>query len=61
VRPLPRRYKGCALPATEPDVYGDFAVTDEASGDEVKVRFQGWHGLVRADQKVAADNKTFTI
>jgi hypothetical protein len=42
-------------------VYGDFAVTDEASGDEVKVRFQGWHGLVRADQKVAADNKTFTI
>jgi hypothetical protein len=61
VRPLPHRYKECTWPATEPDVCGAFTVPDGASGDEATVRFQGWHGLVRADQKVAADNETFTI
>lgn len=61
VRPLPRKYRGRLITASEPDVCGSFAVTDEQSGEKVTVHCHRWHGLVRPDQKVAAGNETASI
>ena len=55
VRPLPRKYKGHTIPATPPDVETEFPFQGRT------IRVQGWHNLVRANQKAAADNETFTI
>lgn len=56
VRPLARKYRGRLIAASQPDVSGSFTVIDEQNGEAVTVPFHGWHGLVRSDQKVAADN-----
>jgi hypothetical protein len=61
LRPLPRRYRGKLLAASEPDVCGSFTEPAEAGAAAVTVHFQGWHEVVRADQKVAADNQTVTV
>lgn len=55
VRPLPRRYRGRTLPATPPDEQQAFRHQGRV------IRAQGWHGLVRSDQKVSAQNETFSI
>jgi len=55
VRPLARRYRDRTLPATPPDEERTFVY----QGREVCA--QGYHGLVRSDQKVSADNATFSI
>lgn len=55
VRPLPRRYRGRTIPATPPDEEQEFRHQGRV------VRAQGWHGLVRSDQKVSAKNETFSI
>jgi hypothetical protein len=55
VRPLARTYKDHHLPATPPDVTAQFTYADRVIG------VQGWHDLVRRDQKVAAAQATFTI
>jgi len=55
VRPLARSYKDHQLPATPPDVTTQFIYAGR------RIQVQGWHDLVRSDQKVAADNVTFTI
>ena len=55
VRPLARTYKDHHLPATPPDVTAQFTYAGRVIGA------QGWHDLVRRDQKVAADQTTFTI
>jgi hypothetical protein len=55
VRPLARTYKDHHLPATPPDVTAQFTYADRV------ICVQGWHDLVRRDQKVAADQATFTI
>lgn len=56
VRPLARQRKGGNLiPATPCDVTDSL----EYAGRTIEV--QGWHKLVRADQKVLADQETFTI
>jgi len=55
VRPLPRRYRGQTLPATPPDEERTFVYQGR------EIRAQGYHGLVRSDQKVSADHETFSI
>jgi hypothetical protein len=55
VRPLARTYKAHHLPATPPDVTVQFTYAGRL------IEAQGWHDLVRRDQKVAADNALFTI
>jgi hypothetical protein len=55
VRPLARSYKDHHLAATPPDVTVQFTYADRV------ICAQGWHDLVRSDQKVAADTATFTI
>lgn len=55
VRPLARTYKGRRLPATSPDVTVQFRYAGRL------IDAQGWHNLVRSDQKVAAAQTTFTI
>jgi hypothetical protein len=61
VRPLARTYSGRPIAASQPDVCGRFTVGDAQSGEAVTVRFHGWHGLVRPDQKVAAANETVSV
>lgn len=55
VRPVPRKYKGRTIPATAPDE----TTTFEYQGRTIGV--QGWHGLVRRDQKVSAEHQTYSI
>jgi hypothetical protein len=52
---LARTYKAHHLPATPPDVTVQFTYAGRL------IEAQGWHDLVRRDQKVAADNALFTI
>jgi hypothetical protein len=61
LRPLARRYQERLLPASAPDVSGVFTVQDEPSAAAITVRFHGWQGVIRADQKVAAAHETVTI
>lgn len=55
VRPLPRPYRGRTISATPPDEEQEFCYRGRT------IRAQGWHGLVRRDQKVSAANETFSI
>ncbi len=55
VRPLGRSYKDRRLPATAPDVTTQFRYQGRL------ISAQGWQALVRRDQKVVADQPTFTI
>ncbi len=55
VRPLPRRYRGRTIPATPPDEEQEFHYQGRV------IQAQGWHDLVRSDQKVSAQNETFSI
>jgi len=55
VRPLPRQRLERMIEATRPDVSTQF----EFQGRTIQV--QGWHDLIRADQKVADASDTFTI
>jgi hypothetical protein len=55
VRPLARQRVDNTIPATAPDSESSFRF----DGRTIKV--QGWHGLVRTDQKVASENERFTI
>lgn len=55
VRPLLRRYRGRTIPATPPDEQQEFRHQGRV------IQAQGWHGLVRSDQKVSAQNPTFSI
>lgn len=55
VRPLPRHWKNRTIAATKPD----FSTSFQFDGRTVGVK--GWRNLVRIDQKVAVDNKTFSI
>lgn len=55
VRPLLRRRVDNDIPATPPDVTTRF----QFAGRTIEV--QGWQELVRADQKVADTDETFTI
>lgn len=55
VRPLPRTWKDHSIPATAPEVETRFRF----EGRTIRVR--GWRDVVRSNQKVDADNETFTI
>ena len=55
IRPLPRTWKRRIIPASPPDVETHFQFEGRT------IRVHGWRGVVRSDQKVAADNETFTI
>ncbi|MCZ7568884.1 MAG: hypothetical protein M5U01_09900 [Ardenticatenaceae bacterium] len=55
VRPLARQHKGRRLAATAPDQVTTFQFQERL------IPAQGWHGLVRADQKVAPDQPHFSI
>jgi hypothetical protein len=55
IRPLPRRWKDRTIPATPPDVETHFRFEGRI------IRVFGWRNVVRSDQKVAADNETFSI
>lgn len=55
VRPLARQHKGHVLPATPPDVKTEFTYQERT------IPVHGWHGLVRRDQKVSQDIKTYSI
>jgi hypothetical protein len=55
VRPLARQHKGHSLPATPPDVETEFSF----QGRTIPV--QGWHDLVRRDQKVSPEHETYSI
>jgi hypothetical protein len=55
VRPLPRQRLERKIEATPPDECNQF----QFQGRTIQV--QGWHGLIRADQKVADAGDTFTI
>lgn len=55
VRPLSRHWKDHTIAATKPD----FSTSFQFDGRTVDVK--GWRNLVRTDQEVAADNKTFSI
>src|SRR5690606_24228357 len=55
VRPLPRQRLERMIEATPPDECNQF----QFQGRTIQV--QGWHGLIRADQKVADAGDTFTI
>jgi hypothetical protein len=55
IRPLPRRWKDRIIPATPPDVETHF----QFEGRTICVH--GWREVVRSNQKVAADNETFSI
>jgi hypothetical protein len=55
IRPLSRKWKTRTLPATPPDVVTSFAFEGRI------IRVHGWRDVVRLDQKVTADNETFTI
>jgi hypothetical protein len=61
LRPLARRYRQRTLPASAPDVSGAFTLWDETAATEITVEFQGWHNVVRADQRVATTNETVTV
>ena len=55
VRPLPRHWKNRTIAANKPD----FSTSFQFDGRTVGVK--GWRNLVRIDQKVAVDNKTFSV
>lgn len=55
IRPLARKWKDRTLPASPPDVVTHFQFQGRTIG------VHGWRDVVRADQKVAADNATYTI
>lgn len=56
VRPLPRQRKGGSLiPATTPEVTARFGYAGRT------IQAQGWHNLVRSDQKVVQAQQTFSI
>jgi hypothetical protein len=55
VRPLPRKWVDNQIPATKPDVTSNFQFAERA------IKVQGWHKLVRSDQKVVTTNGVFTI
>ena len=55
VRPLARTRDGHELPASPPDHVAVFTF------DGRLIRTHSWHQLVRTEQKVAADNETFSI
>lgn len=55
VRPLARKWKNKEIPATDPDTTTNFQFADRT------IEVLGWSDLVRADQKVAATHKRFTI
>jgi hypothetical protein len=55
VRPWPRRYRGRLLPATPPDGTTSFSYEGRT------IHARGWFHLVRSDQKVVADQETFTV
>jgi hypothetical protein len=55
VRPLPRQRLERLIEATPPDVSAPFSFQGRI------IQVQGWHDLVRADQKVADAAKPFTI
>jgi len=55
VRPLARTRNGHEIPAARPDHVAAFAF------DGRMIRTHSWHQLVRSEQKVAADNETFSL
>jgi len=55
VRPLARQHNGNRLSATPPDEATEFTY----QGRTIVVH--GWHGLVRRDQKVSPEHKTYAI
>ena len=55
MRPLARSYKGHRLPATPADVTTQFTYEGRT------ITVCGWRDVVRSDQKVGADQATFTI
>ena len=55
IRPLARTWKDRTLPASAPDVVTHFQFQGRT------IRVHGWRAVVRADQKVAADNATYAI
>lgn len=55
IRPLPRTWKDRIIPASPPDVETHFQFEGRT------IRVHGWREVVRSDQKVAADNETFSI
>lgn len=61
VRPLAGTYCDHIIAASQPDECDSFTLSDEQSGQEVVVRYHGWHGLVRPDQKVAATNEAVSV
>jgi hypothetical protein len=55
IRPLSRMRKDRTIPATSPELETHFHFQGRT------IRVHGWRGLVRSNQKVAANNETFTI
>ena len=55
VRPLARKRVENTILATDPDSETSFAFAERT------IEVQGWHDLVRTDQKVASENERFTI
>ncbi len=55
VRPLARQHNGKTIPATPPDVESEFVYQGRT------IAVQGWHDLVRRDQKVSPHHQTFSI
>lgn len=55
VRPLSRTWKDRTIPATAPEMETHF----DFEGRVIQVK--GWQDVVRSDQKVAAENETYTI
>ena len=55
IRPLPRTYRSRTVPATPPEVKTAFTFQGRT------IRVEGWHNLVRTDQKAVVDHETFTI
>lgn len=55
IRPLSRTWQDRSIPATSPELETHFDFQGRT------IRVHGWRDLVRSNQKVAADNETFTI
>jgi hypothetical protein len=55
VRPLARQHLAKTIPASAPDEETEFTYQGRT------IQVQGWHGLVRKDQKVCPTHKTFSI
>jgi hypothetical protein len=55
IRPLSRTWKDRSIPATSPELETHFDFQGRT------IRVHGWRGLVRSNQKVAANSETFTI